>query len=156
MITTQQNVVIKKTRKVVSIILLATVALLSSQLSYANPTGGYSVDYDAKHGSRYNTHGKNYYVKRQNQAHQNRRYRHKQKRHGNARYINSVHQVQTVPRHRARVEHYPTRGRQNNGNLTIVGGVIGGLIANEISDGDATTTIIGAVSGVALASALSH
>ncbi len=156
MIATQQNAVIKKPGKIVSAIVLMTMALLSSQQSYANPTGGYSVDYSAKHNNRYNTHGKNHYVKPQKQTHQNRRYRHKQVKHRNVRYINTVHQIQPRRQHQARVEHYSSRYQQNNTDLTLVGGVIGGVIANEISDGDAAATIIGAVSGVVLASTLQH
>ncbi|VAW99616.1 hypothetical protein MNBD_GAMMA22-2860 [hydrothermal vent metagenome] len=146
MMTYQQNITIKNTGKLASILLLGLVALLMSQQSFASPSSRYSADYRAKHVTQYNSYNRQHYAKRQNRPHQNRRYGYKKPR----------HETPVVVQHRPRVKHYSTPYRQNNGHAAILGGVIGAVVASEFSEGDAAATMLGVVSGVALVNALEH
>lgn len=51
---------------------------------------------------------------------------------------------------------YSSYNGHNNAAATIVGGAIGGVIANDISGGDGAATAIGILGGAVLASGLSH
>lgn len=150
-------------RQVLSMLFFAGIGLLSVNLSYAD---SYSRSYSHSYsGNRHN----NYRHYRNHRSHEARHYRrHYDQPHHSYYYDNHNYYGD----HNYRHHHYPkiksyttnysssvsytTYSDHHDIATTIVGGALGGVIANDLSGGDGAATAFGILTGAVIADGLGH